>query len=101
MAQAKKAKRHASALKADRQSERRSSRNRLSKKSVRLAVRAVMDAIAKKDAGKIPELLAAASSALGKAAQRRTMHWKTAARKKSRLAARVARMAAAAPASAA
>ncbi|OGR86644.1 MAG: hypothetical protein A3J74_10140 [Elusimicrobia bacterium RIFCSPHIGHO2_02_FULL_57_9] len=96
MAQAKKPKRHASALKAQRQSQRRSSRNRLIKKGVRLAVRAVMDAIAKKDAVKLPELMSKASSALSKAAQRQTIHWKTAARKKSRLAARAAKLAVAA-----
>jgi len=95
MAQVKKPKRHASAIKAQRQSERRYSRNRLNKKNVRLAVRAVLDAVAKKDSGKIPDLMAKASSALSKAAQRGVIHWKTAARKKSRLAQRAAKVAAA------
>jgi small subunit ribosomal protein S20 len=90
MAQAKKPKRHASALKANRQALTRMLRNRSVKKGVRLAVRAVADAASAKDAGKVAELMAKASSALDKAVRSGTLHWKTAARKKSRLAGRMA-----------
>jgi len=99
MAKAKKTMRHASALKANRQSDRRNLRNRDIKKGVRLAVRAVSDAASAKDAGKVNELLTAAASAIDKAAQKGAIHWKTAARKKSRLARRAV-AAAAAPAAA-
>jgi ribosomal protein S20 len=46
------------------------------------------------------ELMASASAAIDKAAQSGTIHWKTAARKKSRLMKRSAASAAAAPAKA-
>ncbi|MBI4376372.1 MAG: 30S ribosomal protein S20 [Elusimicrobia bacterium] len=93
MAQAKKPKRHASAIKAQRQAERRYSRNRAIKKSVRLAMRAVSDAAKAKDANKVADLMSAAAAALDKAAQKGAIHWKTAARKKSRLAQRVTQLA--------
>ncbi|MBI5631495.1 MAG: 30S ribosomal protein S20 [Elusimicrobia bacterium] len=85
MAQAKKTKRHPSALKADRQAIKHQARNRSVKKGVKLAVRAVMDAVSAKDAGKVADLLSKAAAAIDKAAQRGTIHWKAAARKKSRL----------------
>src|SRR5579864_7692577 len=101
MAKVKKSMRHASAIKAHRQSLKHYAQNRAVKKGVRLAARAVVDAAKAKDAGKVAELIAAASSALDKAARRGTIHWKAAARKKSRLAHRVvAQLAAAAPAKA-
>ena len=81
--------RHRSALKAFRQSQKRYVRNRAIKKSVRQAARAASDAAAAKDV-KSSELLAKASSAFDRAALRGAMHWKTAARRKSRLAKRVA-----------
>ena len=90
MAKAKKSTRHASAMKAHRQSLKRYARNRAAKKSIRLAARAVTDAASAKDAGKVAELIAQASAALDKAARGGTIHWKTAARRKSRLAKRVA-----------
>lgn len=90
MAQAKKSKRHASAMKAYRQAVTRNLRNREIKKGVRLAIRAVADAASAKDAAKVNELLSAASATIDKAARRGTLHWKTAARKKSRLTQRVA-----------
>lgn len=98
MAQAKKSKRHASAMKAYRQSVRRNLRNRDIKKSVRLASRAVIDAASAKDTGKLSELMAAAAAALDKAANKGSIHWKTAARKKSRLAQRAASLGGAAAA---
>lgn len=92
MAAKKKPTRHASALKAHRQSLKRYSRNRAAKKAIRLSIRAAVDA--GKDP-KVGELLAQASSCMDRAAQRGTIHWKTAARKKSRLAKRLAAIAAA------
>lgn len=98
MAKPKKITRHASAMKAYRQSIKRNLRNRDIKKSIRLAVRAVSDAAAAKDTTKLAELMSAATSAVDKAAQRGSIHWKTAARKKSRLAKRLAVQSSAAPA---
>lgn len=92
----KKQTRHKSALKAHRQSVKHALLNRQVKKGVRLAVRAVMDAAKAKDVKKVAELTAKASAALDKAAQRGTIHWKAAARRKSRLAAQVQKLAAAA-----
>ncbi len=86
----KKSPRHRSALKALRQSLRRRDRNREVKKGVRLAARAVTEAAAAKDAGRLVELMASASAAIDKAARRGTIHWKAAARRKSRLAKRAA-----------
>lgn len=84
----KKQTRHASALKAYRQSQKRNERNRAVKKAIRLASRAVVDAAAAKDSSKVPGLMSAAASSFDKAAQGGTIHWKTAARRKSRLAKR-------------
>ena len=95
MAQVKKSKRHRSALKAHRQSVTRNLRNRTIKKGIRIAVRAVADAASAKDSGKLAELLGKASSALDKAAKSGAIHWKAAARKKSRLAHRASQLAAA------
>src|SRR5579883_2655148 len=97
MAQAKKSKRHASAMKAYRQSVTRNLRNRDIKKDLRLAARALTDAAQAKDTGKLAELMSAASAAIDKAAQKGAIHWKTAARKKSRLAQRAASLSAASP----
>ena len=85
----KKTMRHRSGIKAHRQSLKRHARNVAIKKVVRKAARAAGDAAVAKDS-KTSELLAKASSAFDRAAQRGTMHWKTAARRKSRLAKRVA-----------
>lgn len=95
MAKPKKSARHANAMKAYRQSVKRNLRNRDIKKGIRLAVRAVSDATNAKDATKLGELMSVASAAIDKAAQAGTIHWKTAARKKSRLAKRSAAPAAA------
>ena len=100
MAAKKKSTRHRSALKAYRQSVTRNLRNRAAKKALRLAARAATDAATAKDS-KAGELLAKASSVFDRAAQRGAIHWKTAARKKSRLAKRVAVQLAAAGAQAA
>jgi len=99
----KKQTRHKSALKAHRQSVRHAILNRQTKKDVRLALRAVIDAAKAKDVKKVAELTAKASESLDKAAKRGTIHWKAAARKKSRLAAQAHKLvaASAAPAAAA
>ncbi len=91
----KKQTRHKSALKAHRQSLRHAVLNLRTKKDVRVAVRAVVDAAKAKDVVKVAELTGKAAAALDKAAQRGTIHWKAAARKKSRLAAQVRRISAA------
>ena len=92
----KKIKRHPGAIKANRQALRRNLRNRFVKKGIRTAARAVLDAALAKDSGKTTELTARSSSAFDKAAQGGVIHWKTAARRKSRLAKRAAAQLAAA-----
>lgn len=84
-------------MKAARQAVTRNLRNRGIKKDVRLAVRSVSEAAASKDAAKVNELLTKASSAIDKAAQKGAIHWKTAARKKSRLQKRLNAQLASAP----
>ena len=91
----KKQMRHKSGLKAHRQSLKHAIHNAHLKKSVRLAVRAVMDAAKSKDIKSLAELTGKASAALDKAAKAGTIHWKAAARKKSRLAAQVNKLTAA------
>src|SRR5436853_5840 len=87
----KKQSRHKSALKAQRQAIKHAILNKKVKKGVRAAVRAVIDAAKAKDVKKVNELTAKASAALDKAAKNGTIHWKAAARKKSRLAAEAQR----------
>jgi small subunit ribosomal protein S20 len=99
MAQQKKSQRHRSALKAYRQSVAHNLRNRAMRKAVRLATRACVDAAQSKDA-KLPESMSRAASLIDKAAKKGAIHWKTAARKKSRLALRVAKQSATAAAQA-
>jgi len=91
----KKQTRHKSALKAHRQSLRHASLNRQTKKEIRVALRAVVDAAKAKDVKKVAELTAKASEALDKAAKHGTIHWKAAARKKSRLAVQAQKLVAA------
>jgi small subunit ribosomal protein S20 len=92
----KKITRHKSGLKAHRQSIKHAILNRSIKKGIRLAVRAVIEAAKAKDVKKIAEMTSKAAEALDKAAQHGTIHWKAAARKKSRLAAQVNKLTAAA-----
>ena len=77
--------RHTGALKAARQSQRRMLRNRVIKRKIRLAAKNFYEA-AGKDPKAAQTLLAEASSAWDKAAKSSTVHWKAAARKKSRMA---------------
>lgn len=76
--------RHTSALKAQRQAEKRTSANKGLIKKVRVATKAVL-ASAKTKAATLVEDLKAAESSIDKAAKKSVIHWKTAARKKSRL----------------
>lgn len=92
----KKQMRHKSGLKAHRQSLKHAIHNAGIKKSIRLAVRAVVDAAKSKDIKDLSELTGKAASALDKAAKSGAIHWKAAARKKSRLAAQVQKLTAAA-----
>jgi len=79
--------RHTSALKAQRQSERRAQRSRSLKRKGRDASKAVVAAKSSGDKTQVQKLLSAASSSWDKAAKKGAIHWKTAARRKSRLAA--------------
>ncbi|MDD4003839.1 MAG: 30S ribosomal protein S20 [Elusimicrobiaceae bacterium] len=76
--------RHTSGIKAHRQSERRAAFNRGMRKMIRTAAKAVTTAVEKKEpeTGKV---LTEAFSKWDKAAKKGLIHWKTAARKKSRL----------------
>jgi len=80
--------RHTSAIKAQRQAKRRAIRNRALKKTARLTTKAVLSAVEKKDAEGIKKTLPIAVSSLDKMAKKGAVHWKTVARRKSRLARR-------------
>ena len=71
--------RHTGALKAQRQAEKRTSQNKGLMKKVRVAAKQVLASLKAEDLKK-------AASSIDKAAKKKTLHWKTAARKKSRLA---------------
>lgn len=79
---------HKSAEKRARQSVKRNAVNRARRSVIRSAVKDVDTAIAAKDAAAAVKAQRAAESALARGAGR-TLHWKTAARKASRLAKRV------------
>ncbi|OGS12773.1 MAG: 30S ribosomal protein S20 [Elusimicrobia bacterium RIFOXYA2_FULL_58_8] len=82
--------RHTSAIKAWRKSEKLASKNRGVKIKIRDITKDFLALTAKKDLENTQKLLPKAYSLLDKAAKKGTLHWKTAARKKARLAARVA-----------
>lgn len=82
-------------MKAHRQSERAAIRNRILRKKMRETTKAVLTAAGSKEKGDTKKLLTAAYSALDKMAKKGTIHWKTASRRKSRLAAQLAKTAAA------
>ena len=81
--------RHTSAIKAWRKSEKLASKNRGVKTKIRDITKDFTALAAKKDLENTQKLLPKAYSMLDKAAKAGTLHWKAAARKKSRLAARV------------
>jgi small subunit ribosomal protein S20 len=76
---------HKSALKRHRQSLKARERNRIMKTRVKNAVKAVRAAIESQDNDAVAAALKTASSILDKAASKKVMHWRTAARKISRL----------------
>lgn len=80
---------HKSAAKRARQTVKRNALNRSRRTSVRSLAKAVETAVAKNDAATATTSMRVAESALARAASRGTLHWKTAARKTSRLAKRV------------
>jgi small subunit ribosomal protein S20 len=78
--------RHTSAIKAQRQALRRALRNRMVHRKARTATKAVLAAASAGDKAKAQSLFPAAASVWDKAAKTGAIHWKTAARRKSRLA---------------
>lgn len=81
--------RHTGAMKTHRQSLRRKARNSILKKKAREATKELLASIG--DKAKAGKLYLGATSAWDKAAKKGTIHWKTAARRKSRLALRLAK----------
>ena len=77
--------RHTNALKAHRHSERVASRHRHVKRQIRALTREFLDAVGRKESGRAQSVLPKLYSAWDKAAQRGVVHWKSAARKKSRM----------------
>ncbi len=76
---------HKSALKRHRQSLKARERNRMMKTRVKNAMKAVHTAIASQDAEAVTAALKNATCILDKAASKKVVHWRTAARKISRL----------------
>ena len=87
--------RHTSALKAHRQSESHAEHNLQVRSKIRTIARKVEAAVASKDAKSAKSLLSEAFTAWDRAAKTGIIHWRAASRKKSRLAGRVDRLAAA------
>jgi len=87
--------RHTSAIKAQRMAERRARHNRTMRKAAHESVKGLLAVATAKDKAKTQELYRKASSSLDKAAKSGALHWKTAARKKSRLARAAAKLLAA------
>ena len=85
--------RHTSALKAHRQSERHAAHNLQIRSTIRTLARKVESAVAAKDAKTAKALLNEAFAAWDRAAKTGIVHWRAAARKKSRLATGVDRLA--------
>ena len=81
--------RHTGALKASRQSLKRMWRNRTVKRGIRALAKDFVEAASKKDSGALQKLMPQVASAWDKAAKTGAIHWKAAARKKSRLALRL------------
>jgi small subunit ribosomal protein S20 len=89
-----------SAIKRARQSLVRRSRNLQTKRAVKADILAVHTAVTDGDTAQVQEKLAAAYSEIDRAVKKHTLHKNTAARRKSQLAATVAKAASAAPAEA-
>lgn len=80
---------HKSAEKRARQTLKRNSVNRARRSRIHTAVKAVETAVAAKDGDTAVKSQRKAESVLAKSVNKGTLHWKTAARKASRLAKRV------------
>ena len=80
--------RHTGAIKAKRQARTHMLRNRRVREDIRDTARELEKAITTKDAAAIKKLTPEVSSLWDKAAKSNVVHWKAAARKKSRLATR-------------
>ena len=80
---------HKSAEKRARQTIKRNTINRTRRSQISVLVKAVEEAVNSNDPVAAQKAQRAAESALARGAGRGTMHWKTAARKASRLAKRV------------
>ena len=78
--------RHTGAIKTARQAYRRMLRNRTMKRRIRDAAKEFALSTSKKDKAETTKLLNEASSLWDKAAKTGAIHWKAAARKKSRMA---------------
>ena len=76
---------HPSALKRQRQSEKRRARNKNTKSAIKKKVRTVRESVSGKDAPKAKEQLAGAIRAIDRAVARGAFHPRTASRKISRL----------------
>ena len=77
---------HKSAIKRHKQGLQRAARNRANRTRMKNAVKAVRAAVLEKDAEKAQAAFVQATSVLDKTATKGAIHWKTAARKISRLA---------------
>jgi small subunit ribosomal protein S20 len=80
---------HKSAEKRARQTVRRNKVNRARRAKIQSAIRALETAVSAKDEAAAVKAQRIAEGALARGAGRGTLHWKTAARKASRLAKRV------------
>ncbi|MBI5202578.1 MAG: 30S ribosomal protein S20 [Elusimicrobia bacterium] len=87
--------RHTSALKAVRQAHRKMLRNRTVKRTIRGAAKEFYEAVAAKDKGNTTKFYNEAASKWDKASKTGAIHWKAAARKKSRMARAANKLAAA------
>ncbi len=85
MAKIKKTGRHTGAIKAFRQSLKRRGRNRTKKEGLKSLYKSFAETLKTKDLNKAKEVLVNTYSAIDKATKVGIYHWKTAARKKSRL----------------
>lgn len=74
---------HKSAMKRIRQDKKRRARNKAVKSAVKTAAKSVREAASPEDAA---ELLRSAESVIDRAARKGVIHWRNAARRKSRLA---------------
>ena len=83
---------HVSALKRARQTEVKTERNRASKSRLRNSLRSIRETLEGTDKATAEKELRSAASAIDKAVQKGSLHKNTAARYKSRLSARLAKI---------